>query len=123
MMMGLLVVSAIFFAGLLSAITVVLEKEEYIANVQVVAEVIASSLASFHHKRQSATDANGRIIQRRYILWDHERAQSCINQDYLEQIPSFSFDDFKSVFRLSRSSYEAIKNYLCDVNYFFSRRQ
>jgi hypothetical protein len=119
MMMGLLVVSAIFFAGLLSAITVVLEKEEYIANVQVVAEVIASSLASFHHKRQSATDANGRIIQRRYILWDHERAQSCINQDYLGQIPSFSFDDFKSMFRLSRSSYEAIKNYLCEVNYFF----
>jgi hypothetical protein len=46
-----LAVSAILFAGQLSAITVVLEEEEYIANVQVAAKVIASSLVSFCHKQ------------------------------------------------------------------------
>jgi hypothetical protein len=110
---------SVMVVGILSAVSLVLDEEEYMVNVQSAAEIIASCLVLHRSKRRSAGAGCGRSVRRRYIEWDRERAQRCIVQDYLCAIPAFSLDDFKRIFRVSRSSYDSIRNYLCGMVPFF----
>jgi len=105
--------------GILGAIAVAIEEEEYLSQLQVAAEVIASSLMEGHQKRSSHGGGGGRNT-RRYIHWDRERAVTCINRDYLGSIRSFGLDDFKRIFRVSRTSYDSIRNFLCENAPFFA---
>ena len=70
-------------------------------------------------KRQPIPDGDGRVTRRRVILWDRQRAQQCIEQDYLGPTPAFGLDDFKRIFRVSRSSYDVIKRCVCEMDLFF----
>jgi hypothetical protein len=112
-------VMSVMVVGVLFAVSLVLDKEEYMINVQSAAEIIASCLVLHHSKWRSAGAGCGQSVCRRYIKWDHERAQRCIVQDYLCAIPAFSLDDFKCIFQVSQSSYDSIHNYLCGMVPFF----
>jgi hypothetical protein len=111
--------SLLLCTGILGAIAVAIEEEEYLSQLQVAAEVIASSLMEGHQKRSSHGGGGGRNT-RRYIHWDRERAVTCINRDYLGSIRSFGLDDFKRIFRVSRTSYDSIRNFLCENAPFFA---
>jgi len=110
---------SVLVVGMLSAVSLVLDEEEYLVNVQSAAEIIASSLVLHRSKWQSAVVGCGRSIRRCYIEWDRERAHRCIVQDYLCAVHAFSLDDFKRIFRVSRSTYESLRNYLCAMVPFF----
>ena len=105
-----------------AAAAAVLEEEEYAAYVNVAAQVIASSLVSFRSRKHGLDgndDDNLRVSRRRLILWDRDRASRCIEQDYLGTAPSFGLDDFKRIFRVSRSTYDSLKRYLIGADGFF----
>jgi hypothetical protein len=99
--------------GILGAIVVAAEEEEYVSQLQVAAEVIASSLVDGRRRKRPSKGVGGTCNRRRFIHWNREWAVTCMNQDYLGAIPSFGLDDFKHIFRVLRSSYDAIRNYLC----------
>jgi hypothetical protein len=42
--------------------------------------------------------------------------------DYFGELPRFSPDDFKRIFRISRSRYHELRNILCAGNVFFRER-
>jgi hypothetical protein len=52
-------------------------------------------------------------------MWDHQRVEQCIEQDYLGSSPTFGIDDFKRIFRVLRMSYEVIKRCVCEADLFF----
>jgi len=51
---------SVLVVGMLSAVSLVLDEEEYLVNVQSAAEIIASSLVLHRSKRQSAVVSCGR---------------------------------------------------------------
>jgi hypothetical protein len=103
--------SSLLCTGILGAIVVAAEEEkEYVSQLQVAAEVIASSLVDGCRRKRPSKGVGGACTRRRFIHWDRERAVTCMNQDYLGAIPSFGLDDFKHIFRVLRSSYDAIQN-------------
>jgi len=113
---------ASLFVYVVAAAAAVLEEEEYAAYVNVAAQVIASSLVSFRSRKHGLDgndDDNLRVSRRRLILWDRDRASRCIEQDYLGTAPSFGLDDFKRIFRVSRSTYDSLKRYLIGADGFF----
>ena len=58
-------------------------------------------------------------MKRRLVFWDRERARACILKDYLGPAPTFSLDEFKRIFRISRSTYNDLRNQLCAHDPFF----
>ncbi len=103
--------SSLLCTGILGAIVVAAEEEkEYVSQLQVAAEVIASSLVDGCRRKRPSKGVGGACTRRRFIHWDRERGVTCLYQDYLGAIPSFGLDDFKHIFRVSRSSYDAIQN-------------
>jgi len=110
---------SVLFIGVLTAAALALEEEEYYSSLEEVSALIAQCLLSGRRKRRSNRDEGGRVVRRRYVHWDRERAYRCILQDYLGPSPSFGVDDFKRIFRVSRSSYEDLKSFLCERLHFF----
>jgi len=112
--------SVSLFVFVIAAAAVPLEEEENITLVNEAARVTGSTLVALRsRKRHSIPDGDGRVTRRRVILWDRQRAQQCIEQDYLGPTPAFGLDDFKRVFRVSRSSYDVIKRCVCEMDLFF----
>ena len=108
------------FVFLLSAAFVAMEEEEQTAITKEAALVIGTSLVALRsRKRQSTSSDDGRITRRRVFMWDRQRAEQCIEQDYLGSSPTFGIDDFKRIFRVSRTSYEVIKRCVCEADLFF----
>ena len=113
-------VLSIFLYVILAA-SVALEKEEYVAHIAEVAHVIGEALVRhrWSKRRPNINDEEIRVTRRRLICWDRERAEQCIRQDYLGECPKFGLDDFKRIFRVSRTSYDALKSLICQENKFF----
>jgi len=112
--------SVSLFVFVIAAAAVPLEEEENITLVNEAARVTGSTLVALRsRKRHSIPDGDGRVTRRRVILWDRQRAQQCIEQDYLGPTPAFGLDDFKRIFRVSRSSYDVIKRCVCEMDLFF----
>jgi hypothetical protein len=109
---------AIVVAGLAAAVAVVVEEEE-VDRLSLAAEAITNSVLALR-KRQRPD--NQEPVKRRFILWDRSRAGACIMADYLGILPRFCLDDFKRIFRVSRSTYEELKNIVCATNVFFRER-
>ena len=84
-------VMSVMVVGVLSAVSFVLDEEEYMVNVQSAAEIIASCLVLHRSKRRSAGAGCGCSVRRRYMEWDCERVQRCIVQDYLTYAPFLPF--------------------------------
>jgi len=110
------------FVYVISAASVALEEEECVAQISEAAQIIGTVLVAnrWRNKRQSDNnDEVVRVTRRRLIGWDRERAYKCILQDYLGVHPTFGLDDFKRIFRVSRSSYDVLKSFLCEDDKFF----
>jgi len=114
--------AALAAVGLASAAAVVLEEEERNRAV-IVSEAIKTGVMALR-KRQGSSHHRSSVQKqkRHYIHWDRSRARSCIMADYLGSLPRFSPDDFKRIFRVSRSSYQELRNILCTENVFFRER-
>ena len=112
---------ALVFTGLFSAAALALEEEEDNSNTNGCIEAIAHCLVSSQSKRRGNRDLDGmqQPLKRRYIFWDRQRARLCINNDYLGPQPSFGPDDFKRMFRVSRTTYNDLRNFLCCTQHFF----
>ena len=109
------------FVYVTSAASVALEEEEYVAHIAEVAHVIGEALVRhrWSKRRPNSNDEEIRVTRRRLICWDRERAEQCIRQDYLGECPKFGLDDFKRIFRVSRTSYDALKSLICQEDKFF----
>jgi hypothetical protein len=108
------------FVLVLSSAAVALEEEELAASATEVARVVGRTLVACRpRKRQSITGAGEPITRRRVFTWDRRRAEQCIEQDYLGPTPNFGLDDFKRIFRVSRTTYDAIKTCVCEEDLFF----
>ena len=112
-------------AGVLSVIAAMLDEEEAEKSsmevIAMAANVISATLMDGRSKR-CGSNGNSDAIQkkaRRVICWDHQRAKLCIDQYYLGPKPSFWPEDFKRMFRVSRRTYDNLRNYLCNVQPFF----
>ncbi len=116
---GVAVVTALF-----SAAAAALEEDEADNGsdkaIVAAAEVIGQALVDGRTKRRKKGEAdeagNGK---RRYIFYDYERARASIQQDFLGPDPTFGPDDFKRMFRVSRATYDTLRNYLSGVQSFF----
>jgi hypothetical protein len=86
--------------------------------ISLTSEVVASSLIEGHKRTISNVERNEGHTRRRYVSWDRLRAKFCIMQDYLGAKPTFGPDDFRRIFRLSRTNYDKIRSYLCSVQPF-----
>jgi hypothetical protein len=108
---------AIFIVGVASVTIAILEEEETAAQcnrAEVAATVIASNLLAFQGGCNQQPSQ-----KRKVIFWDRDRAKRCIMDDYLGNLPRFSLDDFKRMFRVSRQCYNDLQNYLCMTQFFF----
>jgi hypothetical protein len=82
-------------------------------------EVIPRTMVDLRKRGASPVDNNLLPVKRRLVFWDRQRAEQCINDDYLGPSPRFSLDDFKRMFRVSRVMYNEIRNILCAADPFF----
>jgi hypothetical protein len=112
---------ALFLLGIASVLAAMLEEEEEAAaathRVLIVAEAVRDNPVATRHPRPIADDEPPQ--KKRYIKWDRDRARHCIMDDYLGDLPRFSLDDFKRIFRISCHRYEEICSYLCRTDSFF----
>jgi hypothetical protein len=112
---------ALLLLGIASISAAMLEEEEEAAaaahRVLIVAEAVRDNLVATRRPRPITDD--GPPQKKRYIKWDRDRARHCIMDDYLGDLPRFSLDDFKRIFRISRHRYEEIRSYLCRTDSFF----
>jgi hypothetical protein len=76
-------------------------------------EVFPRTMVDLRKRGASPVDNNLLPVKRRLVFWDSQRAEQCINDDYLGPSPRFSLDDFKRMFRVSRVMYNEIRNILC----------
>jgi hypothetical protein len=110
-------------AGLLSAAALAVDEDSQRSEVSrktdQASEVIAACLYSGHNKKRSNTVFEGEHVKKKFICWDHNRAKSCIRDDYLGANPSFGVEDFKRIFCISRTTYERIRQQLCNMDPFF----
>jgi len=109
------------FVYVISAASVALEEEEYVAHIAEVAHVIGEALVRHRWSKwhPNSNDEEIRVTRRHLICWDRERAEQCIRQDYLGECPKFGLADFKRIFRVSRTSYDALKSLICQEDKFF----
>jgi hypothetical protein len=107
--------------GLASAAAVILEEEEN-ERASIMSEAIKTDLMALR-KWQGSSRRHALVPKkRRYILWDRSHARCSIMADYLGELPRFSPDDFKRIFRVSRSSYHEFHSILCAGSVFFRER-
>lgn len=112
-------------ARVFSAAALVLDKEEANSRadriVSVASDVVTSALVDGCSTRGVCYHGCPEEDQRhrKYISWDRNRTKFCIIQDYLGQNPLFGPEELKRIFRISRQSYDQIRNYLCRVQPFF----
>jgi hypothetical protein len=90
-----------------------------VERLSIAAEAIKNNVLALH--KQQRPD-NQEPMKHRFILWDRSRAEACIMANYLGILPRFCLDDFKRIFRVSRSTYEELKNIVCATNVFFRER-
>jgi hypothetical protein len=104
------VVGSLFVIGLSSLVALIAEEEE--TNAQAMALINTASrqwaraVISLHHGSPELLD-------------EPPPKGRCIMADYLGESPKFALDDFKQIFRVSRSNYDKIDNYLGGINAFF----
>jgi hypothetical protein len=110
---------ALLLFGIASFVALIAEEEDAdnARKVEILARGVTTALLTLHNGGDSPDDEPPR--KRRFILWDHDRAKRCIMADYLGEAPKFALDDFKRIFRVSRSSYDNIRNYLGRTDNFF----
>jgi len=112
---------ALLLLGIASISAAMLEEEDEAAaaahRVLIVAEAVRDNLVATRRPRPITDD--GPPQKKRYIKWDRDRARHCIMDDYLGDLPRFSLEDFKRIFRISRHCYEEIRSYLCRTDSFF----
>jgi len=113
-------------AGVFSAAAAALDEDEAVTNadecISLAAEVIAANLLEGRKKRSKNAELavdEVAAVKRRFTFYDRERALQCIQQDYLGCQPTFGPDDFRRMFRVSRTNYDEIRRYLSGVNSFF----
>ena len=82
-------------------------------------EVIPRTMVDLRKRGGSLVDNNLLPVKRCLVFWDCQRAEQCINDDYLGPSPRFSLDDFKRMFRVSRVMYNEIRYILCAADPFF----
>jgi hypothetical protein len=105
--------AALAAVGLASAAAVILEEEER-GRAVIVSEAIKTGVMALRKHQGSSHHRSLVPNQKRlYIHWDRSQARCCIMADYLGNLPRFSPDDFKRIFRVSRSSYHKLRNILC----------
>ena len=109
------------FVYVLAAASLALDEEECVSHIAEVAQGIGIAVVQnrWRKRHRRVDDDVVRVTRRRFICWDRERANQCIQQDYLGANPIFGLDDFKRIFRVSRSSYDALKSFLCLDDKFF----
>jgi hypothetical protein len=119
--------AAVLITGLVSTAAAVIGEEEASGAtdkaIAIACDVIASNLLQGHRKHQQNTEQmavdEAVAVKRRFNYFDRERARECIVQDYLGLQPTFGPDGFKRIFRVSRTNYSLIHNYLGGVQSFF----
>ena len=112
--------SALMCISIIAATSLLLvEEEQDSAVVTAAAEAISAVVVSHRNKTERGHDEAQYPSKRRAVAWNRERAAICIEEDYLGAVPKFSMDDFKRIFRVSRSVYNSIRNHLCESVPFF----
>jgi hypothetical protein len=89
------------------------------AAIERASSVIAACLYSGRSSKRGTVDVEAGIRRKKYIRWDRDRAKSSILDDYLGAHPSFGPEDFKRMFRVSRATYEQLRQVLCREDVFF----
>jgi hypothetical protein len=118
--------AAALVTGILSTAAAVIDEEEVNGTrdeaIDIACHVIAGNLLQGRRKRKQNTELaldEAIAVKRKFVCFDRERARECISQDYIGLQPTFGPDDFKRIFRVSRSNYDEIRNYLGSVQSFF----
>jgi hypothetical protein len=67
--------------------------------------VVPPLLVELRKNQGRRSDESLQPVKRRLVFWDRERARAFIHNDYLGPAPTFSLDEFKRIFQISRSTY------------------
>jgi len=116
--------STTVIAGLWSAAALVVDEDAKRSEVSrnktdQASEAIAACLYSGRNKKSSNTVFEDERVKKKFICWERNRAKSCILDDYLGANPSFGVEGFKRIFCVSRTTYERIRQQLCNTDPFF----
>lgn len=120
----LLAAGAALVASIFSAAAIALDEDQAFKREEgaifAAASVIACNLLDGRSTKKRVGDKSDDLQRpRKYVCWDRQRAKFCINMDYLGPHPTFGPDDFQRIFRVSRTTYDRLHNYLCEMQPFF----
>jgi hypothetical protein len=108
---------ALLFGVIACAVALVIEEEQRDFEMSLIREVAVMIVDG--RKRRLADTDEGAMPKRLYVEWDRGRAHQFIMDDYLGEMPKFTEDGFKRMFRISRQNYEMIRMKLCLLDPFF----
>lgn len=72
------------------------------------------------HRDENGGENDGGRRKKKYIRYDRERANECVQKDYLNPYPTFDDRQFERIFRITRGMYERIRTTCCESDAFFT---